>query len=84
MNKLERFSDSSRDGGFTPIEFTINETRTKGLIALGVILFAITTIVGWYMISGSEQFPISYMTGNLFIWVTSLVLILFGYNNRNI
>ena len=83
MNKLERFSDSSRDGGFTPMEFTINETRTKGLIALGVILFAITTIAGWYMISGPEQFSISYLMGNLFLWGTSLVIILIGFNNRN-
>jgi len=83
MIRLERYSDLSRDDRVSSMEFTKNKTSTKGLIALGVVIFAITTIVGWYMISGPEPFSISYMMANFFLWVTSLVLILFGYNNRN-
>jgi len=83
MIRFERYSDLSRDDGVSSIVFTKNKTSTKGLVALGVVLFAITTIVGWYMISGPEQFSISYMMGNFILWGTSLVLILFGYNNRN-
>ena len=84
MNKLDSYTDYSSNGIFSPIEVTENKSVTKGLITLGVVLFAITTIVGWYMISGPEQFAISYMMGNLFLWGTSLVLILYGFNNRNI
>jgi len=84
MIRFERYSDLSRNDGVSSIEFTKNKTSTKGLVALGFVLFTITTIVGWYMISGSEQFSISYMMVNLFLWGTSLVIILFGYNNRNI
>ncbi len=84
MIRLERYSDLSRNDGVSPIEFTKNKTSTKGLVALGAVLFAITTIVGWYMISGPEPFSISYLLVNLFLWGTSLVIILFGYNKRNI
>ncbi len=84
MNEFDSYRDFSRNGVVSPIGITKNETTTKGLIALGVVLFAITTIVFWYMISGPERFPISYMMANLFVWGTSLIIILFGYNNRNI
>ena len=84
MTRFERYSDLSRNGGDSPIEFTKNKKSTKELVALGVVLFAITTIVGGYMIFGPEPFSISYMMANLFLWGTSLVIILFGYNNRNI
>jgi len=84
MIRFETYSDLSRNDGVSLIEFTKNETSTKGLVALGFVLFAITTIVGWYMISGPERFPTSYMAVNLIMWGTSLALILFGYNKRNI
>ena len=84
MIRLERYSDFQRNDEVSPIEFTKNKKSTKKLVALGVVFFAITTIVGWYMISGPEPFSISYMMANLFLWGTSLVIILFGYNNRNI
>ncbi len=84
MNKLDSYTDYSSNGVFSPIEVTENKAVTKGLITLGIILFGITTIVGWYMISGPEPFSISYIVGNLFLWGTSLVIILFGYNSRKI
>ena len=84
MNKFDTYQDFSRNGVVSPIGFTKNETTTKGLIALGVVLLGITTIVFWYMISGPERFPISYLIANLFVWGTSIVIILFGYNNRNV
>ena len=83
MNKLDSYAELSRNGVVRPIGFTKNNTGTKGLISLGVVLFAITTIVGWYMISGPEPFSVSYMMANLFLWGTSLVIILIGFNNRN-
>ena len=83
MNRLDNYNEFSRNNIFSPIESTKNETRTKGLIVLGVLLFGITTIAGWYLISGPEHFPISYMITNFFLWTTSLVIILFGFNNRN-
>jgi len=66
------------------IDITKNGINIKGFIALGVVLLGITTIVGWYMISGPERFPTSYMIVNFIIWGTSLVLTLIGYNKRNI
>ena len=84
MNNFDRFSDFSRNDVVNPIGVTKNEISTKGLIALGVVLFGITTIVGWHIISGPERVPTSYMIVNLIIWSTSLALILFGYNKRNI
>ena len=83
MSKFDSYTDFSRYDVAIPTEIPKNKTSTKGLIALGVVLFAITTIVGWYMISGPEPFSISYMMANLFLWGTSLVIFLFGYNNRN-
>ena len=84
MNKFDSYSDWSRNGVVSPMDITKNEINTRGLIALGVVLLGITTIVGWYMISGPERFPTSYMAVNLIMWGTSLALILFGYNKRNI
>jgi len=83
MNRLDSYTDYSSNGVFSQIGITENKTKTKGLITLGIVLFAITTIVGWHMISGPETFSISYMMGNLFLWGTSLVIILFGFNNKN-
>jgi len=84
MNNFDRFSDFSRNDVFNPIGVTKNEINTRGLIALGVVLLGITTIVGWYMIFGPERFPTSFMIVNFIIWITSPALILFGYNKRNI
>ena len=84
MNRLDSYTDYSSNGVFSQIGITENKTKTKGLITLGIVLFAITTIVGGYMISGPDPFSISYMMVNLFLWGTGLVIILFGYNNRNI
>ena len=84
MNKLDSYAELSRNDFARPVGFTKNNTGTKGLISLGAILFAITTIVGWYMITGPESLSLSYMMANLFLWGTSLVIILIGIKNRNI
>jgi hypothetical protein len=84
MSKYDSYTDFSRYDVAIPTEIPKNEINTRGLIALGVVLLGITTIVGWYMISGPEPFSISYMIVNLIMWGTSLALILFGYNKRNI
>lgn len=82
MSEIKSYSDFSKNGIVTPIGITGKKTATKGLFAVGAILFAITTMVGWFMISGSQQFPISYLMLNLFLWGTSLVLLLYAYNHR--
>ncbi len=84
MSKYDSYTDFSRYDEVIPTEILKNEINTRGLIALGVVLLGITTIVGWYLISGPERFPTSIMVVNLIIWGTSLALILFGYNKRNI
>ena len=84
MSKFDSYTDFSRYDVAIPTEIPKNKINTKGLIALGVVLLGITSIVGWYMISGPERFPPSIMIVTLIIWSTSLVIILFGYNNRNI
>jgi hypothetical protein len=84
MNRIDSYLEDSRNDFDGPIGFTKNEISSKGIIALGVVLFGISTIVGGYMISGLGQFPTSFMIVNFFVWTTSLGLILFGYNKRNI
>ncbi len=82
MSKFDSYNDISRNDLFSPIESRKNEKRTTGLIVMGILLFGFTTLVGWYLISGPEQFPILYTITNFFLWGTSLVIILFGFNHR--
>jgi hypothetical protein len=84
MNRFDSYEEFSRYDEVSSIEIPKNEITTRGLIALGVVLLGLTTIVGGYMISGLEQIPTSFMILNFFIWVSSLAIILFGYNKRNI
>ena len=84
MSEFDRNSHWSKDGGFGSIEFKKNKSSSKRLINLSLLIFGMTTIFGWYIVSELREYSTSYLMANFFLWGTSLVILVYAFNKRNV